>query len=524
MPYRSNKPTFVTPRMPRTTMSQPKGFDPMGTTSVDPTLPQVMAERSKQGDKQAVRTSTRRPSSRTETETSFDAGGGQFTVNQKWINYTNGYAVFNENAARVDFQGEKSPTLYADPYQQQEDPDVDSAVTSKTLCNITSVDHILPVADNGNHTWVYEALSDIHAIQRKEIVGNTGGGTATTNTVFTLDTWLRYHNRYLTCFAYAIELASRQAWSAQVPKSNLVLRDVATACALTNSLELRNKLARTLSQAALPMPLVKYLTWYFQVYKANDHDYCLDQFFCTREFAGAFLTNDSDGTRYAAYETKIDNITSYVSNDYDEYSAKFPQLTALIEEKTNQPYVNLRNATVPSNTTGYDADWNDIFNNTPSLVITDNGTVSNKEHQPPRVTAGHSCPAAFRRDAQNVPNHVLASLGTNQNITGYNGLFRPEYLFEPGSADEYNTKNSNKYTVYSKTSSVTGNQLTRRSSNIAASFMGNDFANVFSLDAFASYNYTISPKGEAAYLYEVTETNTKMAARNFIFELFGVSG
>jgi hypothetical protein len=523
MPYRSNKPAWVTPYRPGTRGKPPKGLNPMDATSVEPTLPQVMAERSKQGDKVGVRTSTRRPSSRTESETTFDAGGGQFTVNNTWINYTNGYAVFNENSARVDFQGEKSSTLYANPYQEQANPSLNSEVTSKTLCNVTSVDHILPVADNGNHTWVYEALSDIHAIQRKEIVANTGGGTATSNSVFTLDTWLRYHNRYLTCFAYAIELASRQAWSAQVPKSNLVLRDVATACALTNSLELRNKLARTLSQAALPMPLVKYLTWYFQVYKANDHDYCLDQFFCTREFAGAFLTNDSTGDRYSDYETKINNIISYVASGYDEYSKNFPQLTALIEEKTNQPYVNLRNATVPSNTTDYDADWNDIFNNTPSLVVSDDGLVSNKLHQPPRTAEGSNCPAAFRRDAQNVPNHVLASLGTNQTITGYNGLFRPEYLFGPGSTSEFSTDNSNKYAVYTDPSSVTGNKITRRSANIAASFMGNDFANVFSLDAFASYEHTISPKGEAAYLYEVTDTNTKMAARNFIFELFGVS-
>lgn len=523
MPYRSNnKPAWVTPQMPRTRII-PKGFGSDEATAEPTKMTLVTTERSKQGNKVGIRTSTRRPNSRTESETTFEAGGNQFTVNNQWINYTNGYAVFNENSARVDFQGEKSATLYPNPYQKQDSPSLNQEVTSKTLYNVTSVDHIFPVTNGSNHIWVYDALSDIHAIQRKEIVANTGGGTATSNNVFTLETWLKYHNRYLTLFAYAIELASRQAWSAQVPKSNLVLRDVATACALTNSLELRNKLARTLSQAALPIPLVKYLTWYFQVYKSNDHDYCLDQFFCTREFAGAFLLNDTSGDRYAAYEAKIDAQIALVNQDTDEWSAKFPQLTALIEEKTNQPYVNLRNATVPSNTTGYDADWNDIFNNTPSLVVTENGNLNVKEHQPPMTATGTGCPAAFRRDASNVPNHVLASLGSSQTISGYNGLFRPEYLFAAGSADEYSTNNSNKYAVFSNTSSVTGNSSTRRSSNIAASFMGNDFANVFSTDAFASYQYTISPKGEAAYLHEITETNTKMAARNFIFELFGVS-
>jgi hypothetical protein len=495
---------------------------PQGSPEVDPaTLPKQLADKSKFGNKIRHKTSERRPSSRSTYETEFENKGNKFSVSNTWINYSNGYQVYNEESARVDFEGRNSDTLYENPYQIQEAPSLNQPTTGRTLTNIVRLDHILPIVNESNSKWVYEALSDIHAIQRKEINKTTGGGTAASNSVFNLDTWLKYHNRYTSLFAYAIELASRQAWSSQVPKSNLVLRDIATACALTNTLELRNKMARRLSQAALPEKLVRYLTWYFQVYKSNNHDYSIDQFFSSREFASAFCTNDASGDDYTAYESKIDSLVSHVNESYDAASAKFPQITALIEEKTSQPYVNLRNATIPSNTTGYDADWNDIFNLQPSLVVT-SGVIANQVHVPPRAAAGSYCPAAFRRDKDNVPNHVIASLGPNQTIADYNGFIHPAYRFDSGHSSQMSSGNTNKFTLFSDSSSVTNVNARTRHNNISTSFQGNDFANVFSLDAMVSYEYEMSPKGEASYLFEITEANTKMAARAFIFELFGI--
>ena len=493
-----------------------------GSPEVDPTtLPKQLADKSKYGNKLYQKTSERLPSSRSTYEHEFEHKGNTFSVNNSWVNYSNGYQVYNEEAARVNFEGRNSDTLYENPYQIQESPSLNQPTTGRTLTNIVKIDHILPIVNESESKWVYEALTDIHAIQRKEINKTTGGGTAASNSVFNLDTWLKYHNRYTTLFAYAIELASRQAWSSQVPKSNLVLRDIATACALTNTLELRNKMARRLSQAALPEKLVRYLTWYFQVYKSNNHDCSIDQFFSSREFSNAFCTNDASGDKYTAYEEKIDSIVSHVNESYDAASAKFPQVTALIEEKTSQPYVNLRNATIPSNTTGYDADWNDIFNLQPSLVVT-SGIVSTQIHVPPRAASGSYCPAAFRRDKNSVPNHVIASLGPNQTIADYNGFIHPAYRFETGHSSQFSPGNTNKLTLFSDSSSVTNVSAATRHNNISASFQGNDFANVFSLDAMVSYEYEMSPKGEASYLFEVTEANTKMAARAFIFELFGI--
>lgn len=524
MPFRKNnpKPGFVSPRFPKGPRRKGKTINPQSSTEVDPTtLSQELTDKSKISNRINRRTSERLPSSRSTSDYEFEHKGNKFSVSNTWINYSNGYAVYNEEAARVNFEGDKSDTLYQDPYQIQEVPSLNQPTTSKTLVNIVAVDHILPVSKVTNSMWIYEALSDIHAIQRKEINKNTGGGTAASNIVFNLETWLKYHNRYTSLLAYALELASRQAWSSQVPKSNLVLRDVATACALTNTLELRNKMARRLSQAALPEKLVKYLTWYFQVYKSNNHDYSVDQFFASKEFLNAFCKNDTSGNSYTAYESKIDTLVSHVTEDYDDASAKFPQLTALIEEKTNQPYVNLRNATIPSNTTGYDADWNDIFNLQPSLVVT-GGTVNVQMHVPPRIPSGSNCPAAFRKDKNNVPNHVIASLGPLQTISTYGGFIHPSFCFGTGDTNQYSATNSNKFSLYSDSTSVTGVKSFLRSTNIASAFQGNDFANVFSLDARLSYEYEMSPKGEAAYLFEVTESNTKMAARSFMFELFGI--
>jgi hypothetical protein len=320
MPYRKNNPMpgFVNPKLPKGPRRKVKEPKVTGRTDVDPTtLPKVFEDKSKINNKIREKTSERLPSSRTTSEHEFENKGNKFTVTNTWINYSNGYAVYNEETARVGYDGKKSDTLYQNPYQIQESPSLNAPTTSRTLANVVLTDHILPVASDNNSQWIYEALSDIHAIQRKEINKNTGGGTAASNTVFTLDTWLKYHNRYVSLFAYAIELASRQAWSSQVPKSNLVLRDIATACALTNTLELRNKMARRLSQAALPEKLVRYLTWYFQVYKSNDHDYSTDQFFTSREFLNAFCKNDSSGDSYVAYEDKINDLVSHVKEDYD---------------------------------------------------------------------------------------------------------------------------------------------------------------------------------------------------------------
>jgi len=423
------------------------------------------------------------------------------------INKAQGYSLFNDNSQCVSFDSRSDGSLYENPYRSQDEPVIDEAVTAKTMINVVQMN---PFTSSDKETdQTDQILTDIYMEYNREILSNTNGGNKGAVDVFTLDNFKDYIRKYGKLYAYFIELASRMAWATPQPKSNLVCRAWANHLGSdTDYLNVRNDMAYTLADACMTPRIMDYMLWYFQVFQQNDHDYSMNHVFMSNEMFQA-LFSDTSTLGKQSYLTEVTNLLQDIRNNAQEFSI----ITALLETKLDIPrFVNFRNSGTPSNTTCYDADYNDIFCNTSTFTSPDG--VARQTYPPYSLDGASTIPAAFARDPENVPIHVTEYL--NFKMAENNVFFQANRA--SGSIDS-SLIYSNKFLAYQDgLNTYTGTNVKVR--NQLSTQVGEDLVSVAIQPSGLGFDYTISPRGLRSYLYEVAPNNLRLAKRRFYLDVF----
>jgi hypothetical protein len=422
------------------------------------------------------------------------------------INKAQGYSLFNDNSQCVSFDSRSDGSLYENPYRSQDEPVIDEAVTAKTMINVVQMN---PFTSSDKETdQTDQILTDIYMEYNREILSNTNGGNKGAVDVFTLDNFKDYIRKYGKLYAYFIELASRMAWATPQPKSNLVCRAWANYLGSdTDFLNLRNDMAYVLADACATPRMMDYMLWYFQVFQQNDHDYSMNHVHMSNEMFQV-LFSDTSSAGKTNYIQVIDDLLMNIRSE----AQKFSTITALLETKLDIPrFVNFRNSGTPSNTTCYDADYNDIFCNVSTQTSSDG--VAKQTYPPYSVDGATPISAAFARDPENVPIHVTEYL--NFKMAENNTFFQSNRT--TGSIDA-GLLYSNKFLAYQDSTSYTGTGVKAR--NQLCTQVGEDLVSVAIKPSGTGFDYSISPRGLRSYLYEIAPNNLRLAKRRFYLDVF----
>lgn len=501
----NNKPMnvkggFQLPPIPKTgpkgkTIETTIGGMPMTSTQ---SSPQALKEMMKVGTKVS-----------TKTKEKIDIGvkfspGVEFNVNQTF-ELQNGYDIPNYNGDPVSISSPKDGTYYDNPYVSQEEPNPNEAVNCRTAYNVCDVD---PFAAD---TSAEEALQDVYNDLKIQINNSTGGGNTVTQTVFTFDNFKSYMQIAIEYYSILIELMSRQAWSPDEDYANLVLRNVAETCSTTDAITVRNKLSRVLSNMSLPVKLKSYITWWFQVYQANEGKSSKVQFNASTYFAGSVMESGDIDSYVGFINAKIDN--DFTSNAAQQFVTIRSQITALLENRTDYNFETLRRVNIPCNTSQYDQSMKDIMVNT-GIYDDVGGTAT---LYPPVLGSDETGPVCFEQTLDLVPVHsteyLAARFGNNQPA-----VFKPSFYT---SAVSSTVPNYSRYVAFSASGTngfavkaVTEDKPWR---NLTDNAITLTYVNGFN-------EWIFIPRGRANIVYQLGLNSVRTAQRKFVYDLFGFIG
>lgn len=419
------------------------------------------------------------------------------------INKSQGFAIFNENSACVSFDSRSDGSLYANPYKYQKPPLSNSDITAKTLVNIVSPTPFLN-ANSADQADII--LADIYYELNREILANTNGGNKGAVDVFTLDNFKDYVRSYGELYAYFIELTSRMAWATTQSKANLVCRSWANYLGSDISImNIRNDMAYCLADACSTTRIMDYTLWFWQTYMQNDHDYSMNHVHMSKEMFSA-LFDESNGIEF--YTSQIQGKLDYIYTKAQEFSI----ITALLETKLDTPrFVNYRTSGTPSNSTCYDADFNDLFANVSCITSIDGTAV---QYLPAHAGEGDPIFAAFSRDPENVPIHVTEYLCNKLGV--YSTFYSPIRI--GGGFPTTDFRLNNKFLAYQDPAKISGTWCDPR--NSLPTQVGEDLITVQARGDGSGFDFIASPRGLRSYLYECSYNNLELAKRRFYLDVF----
>lgn len=447
---------------------------------------------------------------RTRNKTLRDKKGdpmrGQRTSREKTTDLTldftqvRGYDILNESSASISYESEVDTSLYENPYVLQDAAGFDQANYNRTIFNV-----IEPEAFVGLNAQ--NIVQDVFSQFKQTVNTNTNGGNKVTNDKLTYPIFKEYIQDVYEMFYLLVELMTRQAWAAEEEHSNRALRRIALYTSSdTAILEIRNELANVLSSACLPKKMYDYAYWMNQVYKTNDHNYAIEQFLSTPTFGNNLLASPDITGYVSELRTKIDTFRASITDN--------SQLTALLMNKAGGNFVSLRNVHSPANTSKYDENWNDLFQNMSSRQTNDGSTF---DIYPPRLSGNDVSPCAFTNSVNTLPIHVTESL-LDKWLYEYPFMFRLSSIV----ATSPDIGGSSRYIIFENDAvSETDNRqyYIRRRDNMPRQ-IGDDVTLVEEKADGSGFYWVTQPKGNQSYLYDPAPAACRLAQRRFAMKLF----
>jgi len=410
--------------------------------------------------------------------------------------------------------------------------DTNNENTWRTVFNLIDTDRYA-ILDFGENSRIQYAFKRIYMELRQELIDSVNANQFT-NQVFNYDNFQLYLQTVMEAWALYTEVKSRMAFSSSYAEQNLILRNLSGQLAgdvdLLVALE---RLETILKKFALPVKVIEYYKWLFQVYKATPvegglHYSQMSAWMYTSVKASA---NSEDPTNPDWFElkTKLNVMTSllYDSTDYDTSTniGNWPTLSQyLVKHTKTGNWSDVGNFLSFCTEPVYDVNTNAIWDNK-VLYCEANETDPMYGRLPTNTDAS----VAFPHDEDCVPAFVTAHLMPlwgNLNFTSKTGQTGGFPMFSTYMKDAHNTNPSNQKDentiILANSSTFPGNGYSVHGVNQPFEFITDHIWNR-EIDSYGNAFGMIRARGLNTRYYSPSYTNTTTACVNIMYDLFGVN-
>jgi hypothetical protein len=207
------------------------------------------------------------------------------------------------------------------PYVDQLCPIADNTNnqnTLRTVMNLIDTDRYA-ILDFGSNTRVQYAFKRIYLQLRQELIDAVNANQFT-NQVFNYDNFQSYLQSVMECWALYTEIKTRMAFSSTYAEQNLILRNLSGQLASdVDLLVALERLETILKKFALPIKVIEYYKWLFQVYKCTPVEGGVHYSQMSPWMYSSVQASQHNDPDWSGLVTKLNTLTErlYDSTDYD---------------------------------------------------------------------------------------------------------------------------------------------------------------------------------------------------------------
>jgi len=419
------------------------------------------------------------------------------------------------------------------PYLDQQMPVVDDAVanenTWRTVFNLIDTDRY-SVLDFGTNTRMEYAFKRIYMQARQELIDSVNANQFT-NQVFNYDNFHQYLQAVMESWALYTEVKTRIAFSSSYAEQNLILRNLSGSLAGdVNLLVAIEKLETILKKFALPVKVIEYYKWLFQVYKATPVEGGLHYSQMTPWVYSAVKASEENTINWSNLVTRIDTLTArlYDSTDYNNTTniGNWPTMSQyLVKHCRTGNWTDVGNFLSFCTEPVYDVNTNAIWDNK-VLYTTDSNTAPLHGS----LNTAHDAKVAFPHDEDCIPSFITAHLlplWGNINFTTQTGLTAGFPLFSTYMKDarpvgDNPTNQRVENTIILETSTGPGAGWNVIGVNQPYEFITDHIWSLIVTTATQTFGM-LRAKGLNTRYYSPSYTNTTTACVNLMYDLFGIT-
>jgi hypothetical protein len=401
--------------------------------------------------------------------------------------------------------------------------------TWRTVFNLVDTDRY-SMLDFGTNTRVQYAFKRIYIQLRQELIDSVNANQFT-NQVFNFGNFSQYLASVMEAWAIYTEIKTRMSFSSTYAEQNLVLRNLSGQMAgdvdLLVSIE---RLETILKKFALPIKVIEYYKWLFQVYKCTPVEGGTHYSQMSPWLYSCIKASESGSSaNWTELVGRLDSITErlYDSTDYDNATGigNWPTISQyLVKHCKTGNWTDVGNFLSFCTSPIYDVNTNAIWDN--KVLYTDN-TVTTPLFG--MIPTNQDASVAFPHDEDCIPAFITAHLmplwgnlnfTTQTQTTGGFPMFGT-YMRDAHVTNPSNQRNENTLILETRPAASGGSGWT---------VIGVNQPHEFITDHIWSYIYAsnnqaygmIRAKGLNTRYYSPSYTNTTTACVNFMYDLFGI--
>jgi len=417
------------------------------------------------------------------------------------------------------------------PYLDQRMPVVDDAKanenTWRTVFNLIDTDRY-SVLDFGTNTRVQYAFKRIYMQLRQEMIDAINANQFT-NQVFNYDNFQAYLQAVMESWALYTEVKTRMSFSSTYAEQNLILRNLSGQ--LRGDVDLLvaiEKLETILKKFALPVKVIEYYKWLFQVYKATPVEGGLHYSQMTPWVYSAVKASEENSPDWSNLVTRINTLTErlYDSTDYNSSTniGNWPTMSQyLVKHCSTGNWSDVGNFLAFCTEPIYDVNTNAIWDN---KVLYTTNSVTDPFHG--SISTAEDAKVAFPHDEDCIPAFITAHLMPlwgNINFTTQTGLTGGFPMFSTYMKDAHLTNPTyqrSENTIILETAAGSGAGWNVIGVNQPYEFITDHIWSLVVDSANQSFGM-LRAKGLNTRYYSPSYTNTTTACVNLMYDLFGIT-
>jgi hypothetical protein len=371
---------------------------------------------------------------------------------------------------------------------------------------------------------------------KSEMTVNTNASVTVSKVMFKSNFKI-YQQLALALVAALAEIIARQQWEPEFTESNLVHREIKNL--VTTNIPLmkaRNRAQDALALMAVPSDIISYYQWLFQVYKKSDVVGGVTHTFISPEMAADlnYVQNQVSGSTFERTIEKLNWLVdeiNYYNDKQAAYSAvattpaqiaatygSFTQMTSLLLNKTDFPFVNPRHKITASEKPIFNKEMNAVVDN--FVVYTAQVENADRIYKLYPHPTEDSPTVALPFDPKDVPCLVGAHLLLGFGAAYYNTAGFPWFKAgAPGMVDGYTST----FIAITSTSAPGFNfkfDLRRGSSLQITNHIFQYADGIYDQDGSATG--IIIPKGDNVRRYQLSDDNAVLDCVKMFYEQVGV--